>query len=171
MLPVPRRGPHPVWDHTPPLHTCGRDESPSTTLTCEMPSSAHLLSPHSTLGAGYDSPHQTCNEAAAPSPFNSSSLGAIESFRIQRLPYSFAKHRTRETESCSRLRKTLSEGRGDRQNIETETNPGAAKTVTYNSHTTPRLSGLRADQRTIRMGYVDVNPVSRHIQKHPSNVY
>lgn len=34
----------------------------------------------------------------------------------------------------------------------------------------PRLPGLRADQRTIHMGNVGVNPVSFRIQKHPINL-
>lgn len=83
--------------------------------------------PH--CGAGYDSPHQTSNEAALSSSLNSSSLGAIKSFRIQWLPYCVAKHWTREPEPCSPLRKTLTEGHGSRQYIEIETNPGATKTA------------------------------------------
>ena len=76
---------------------------------------AHTSVPYIThCGAGYDSPHQTCNEATAPSSFNSSSLGAIKSFRIQWLPCRVAKHWTGEPESYSRLRKTLPEGRGSR---------------------------------------------------------
>ncbi len=106
-VPVLHQGPRLVRNHLRRLRTCGHDESPSHLHSHVKCLAAHAAVPHGPhCGAGSDLPHQTCNEATLPSSFDSSSLGAIESSRIQRLPYNVAKHLTTEPELCLPLRKT-----------------------------------------------------------------
>ena len=61
-VPVPHQGRRPVRNHSRPLRTYGPDESPSHPHAHTKCLGARVSATHGPhCGAGFDSPHQTCN--------------------------------------------------------------------------------------------------------------